>query len=256
MISMLPISDGLKSAPQSAMSARQTRQGGFTLIEVLLAITLVALIMALAYGGFRASNRATTSGEALIEETNQLRVTHQFIRRQLSLTQNLIIEEGDEEGMQIRFEGEGDRVRFVAPMPGYLSYGGSYVQQISLERGSDGLELVYYYAMLNGYEPGEIEQTDGIVLMSGFRNASFMYLGLDEDGFETFWDDHWEETDRLPLAVVLEGDLDRDNGLVWPDLFAPVMMDSVRGGQARPGQVRRPEDLIRGSDRRRDRARR
>ncbi len=257
MMSMLPIADGLKTSPLSRVPGQARRHAGFTLVEVMLAITLVALIMALAYGGFRASNRATTSGEALIEETNQLRVTHQFIRRQLSLTQNLIIEEGDEDGMQIRFEGERDRVRFVAPMPGYLSYGGAYVQQISLERGDDGMELVYYYAMLNGYEPGEIEQTDGIVLMSGFRDASFLYLGLDEEGFETFWDDFWEETDRLPLAVVLEGDLDRDNGLVWPDLYAPVMMDSVGGRQARPGQIRRPEDLIRGSsDRRRERARR
>ena len=235
--------------------SRLRRQGGFTLVEVMLAITLVALIMALAYGGFRASNRATTSGEALIEETNQLRITHQFIRRQLSQIQNLIIEEGDEVGVQIRFEGERDRVRFVAPMPGYLSYGGSYVQQISLERGVDGMELVYYYAMLNGYEPGEIEQTEGIVLMSGLRDGSFLFLGLDEEGYETFWDDYWEETDQLPLAVVLEADLDRDNGLVWPDLYAPVMMDSSRR-QVHGSQIRRPEDLIRRDDRRRERARR
>jgi general secretion pathway protein J len=219
------------------------RSRGFTLIEVMLAISLVALIMALAYGGFRASIRATTSGEALIEETNRLRVTHQFIRRQLSLAQALIIEEGENDGRQVRFEGERDRVRFVAPMPGYLSFGGSYVQQLSLENGSNGMELVYYYAMLNGYEPGEIESSDGIVLIDGLKSGSFVFLGEDPEDNATFWDDYWEEVDQLPLAVVLEIDLDRVNGLAWPDLVAPIMTDSnVRQVQQR--QIQRASDML------------
>lgn len=219
------------------------RQGGFTLIEVMLAISLVAIIMALAYGGFRASVRATGTGEALIEQTNQLRVTHQFVRRQLSLAQSLIMEEGEEDGLPVRFEGERDRVRFIAPMPGYLSFGGNYVQQFSLERGRDGYELVFYFAMLNGYEPGEIEASEGVVLMSNLAGGRFVFLGQDDEGLETFWDEFWEETDRLPLAVVLEMDLGLDNGLVWPDLVAPVMVDST-GGQVARRQIQRASDLL------------
>lgn len=226
-----------------SLPSRQ-RQSGFTLVEVMLAIALVSVIMALAYGGLRTSTRATDSGEALIEETNRLRVTHQFVRRQLSLAQPLIIEEGDEEGLQIRFMGDRDFVRFVAPMPGYLSYGGAYVQQFSLERGRNGMELVFYYAMLNGYEPGEIEMFDGIVLMDGLREGSFLYLSLDEDEQSTFWADYWEETDRLPLAVVFEADLDRDSGLAWPDLYAEVMTDSP-ARQAQRREIRRASDMIR-----------
>ncbi len=225
-------------------AGRAHRAAGFTLVEVMLAITLVALIMAMAYGGFRASVRATSSGEALIEQTNQLRVTHQFIRRQLTLAQALIIEEGDEPGMQVRFEGEDSRVRFVAPMPGYLSFGGSYVQQLSLERGRDGIDLVFYFAMLNGYEPGDIEAHDGIVLMEGLRSGSFIFLGEDEEEIEPFWADYWERTDQLPLAVGLTLDLDRDNGLVWPDLIAPVMLDTRAVGASQQLQPRRGAELI------------
>jgi general secretion pathway protein J len=231
----------------------QARHRGFTLIEVLLAITLVSMIMALAYGGLRASVRASASGEALIEETNRLRVTHQFVRRQLSLAQALIIEESEEEGVQIRFQGDRDRVRFVAPMPGYLSYGGPYVQQLSLESGSNGMELVYYYAMLNGYEPGEIEQSDGIVLMDGLRSGSFLFLDMDPEDQSTFWGDFWEDVDRMPMAVVLEIDMDRVNGLTWPDLVAPVMMDSA-GRTPERREIRRASDLlVPGSGRGRDR---
>ena len=132
------------------------RQRGFTLIEVMLAIALVAIIMAMAYGGFRASVRATSSGEAVIEETNRLRVVQQFVRRQLMQTRALVIEQPEGEEEVVRFQGDRDFVRFVASLPGYLSYGGPYVQQLSIERGNEGQDLVFYYAMLNGYEPGAL----------------------------------------------------------------------------------------------------
>ena len=209
------------------------RAAGFTLIEVMLAISLVALIMAMAYGGFRASIRATTSGEQLIEETNRLRVTHQFVRTQLSQARSLIIEqdEDDIEAPQIRFEGEGQRVRFVAPMPGYLSYGGPYVQQFSLERGRDGIDLVFHFALLNGYLPGDIEDSDGVLLLEGLRDGGFFFLDLDEEDQEPFWADFWEDPERLPLAVGLNIDMNRDNGVVWPELVTPVLVDGGGRGQ-------------------------
>jgi len=224
--------------------SRRWREGGFTLIEVMLAISLVAMIMALAYGGFRASVRATASGEALIEETNRLRVTHQFVRRQLSLARGLLIEADEEEGIQVRFEGDRDFVRFVAPMPGYLSYGGPYVQQLSLETGDNGRELVFYFAMLNGYEPGDIELHDGIVLMDGIQDGSFIFLGTDPEVDEPFWVDFWENVDQLPLAVGLEMDLDRVNGLVWPDLVTPVRLDALATPSRQP-LFRDASDMIR-----------
>ncbi|NBB92999.1 MAG: prepilin-type N-terminal cleavage/methylation domain-containing protein [Gammaproteobacteria bacterium] len=227
------------------------RHRGFTLIEVLLAVSLVAIIMAMAYGGFRASVRATRSGEAVIEQTNRLRVVQQFVRRQLMQTRSLVIEQM-EDGQAIRFEGDRDFVRFVAPLPGYLSYGGPYVQQLSLERGEDGQELVFYYAMLNGYEDGALEATtDGVVLMEGLEDAEFIFLDVDERGEETFWSDFWEYPERLPLAVGLLADLNSERGLAWPDLIAPVMIDSSHTQRDRT--IRRASDMIlqrsRGSDR-------
>ncbi|MEE4304819.1 MAG: prepilin-type N-terminal cleavage/methylation domain-containing protein [Wenzhouxiangella sp.] len=227
----------------SGTPCRRRRQGGFTLIEVLLAIALVSIIMAMAYGGFRASVRATNSGEEVIEQTNRLRVVQQFVRRQLMQSRALIIEQF-EDGEIVRFEGDRDHVRFVSPMPGYLSYGGPYVQELSLERGSEGLELVYYYAMLNGYEDGALEDTtDGRVLMEDVGDGEFIFLDFDPETGETFWIDFWEETERLPLAVGVLLDLESERGLVWPDLIAPVMVDT-REATRSARQIRRASDML------------
>lgn len=240
---------GSGQASPSTTRIRMQRTRGFTLIEVLLAMSLVALVMAMAYGGFRAAVRASNSGEAIIEENNRLRVVQQFMRRQLMLSQSLVIEE-DLEGMRIRFQGERDRVRFVAPMPGYLSYGGPYVQEFRFEQGAEGLELVYYYAMHNGYEPGDLDYSDGIVLLDGLRRGEIHYLGMEPEDQEVFWADFWEDVDRLPLAVAVEIDLDRDRNQVWPDLVAPVMIDADGSPDVR--RIERASDLLlRGGDRRR-----
>lgn len=224
-------------------ACRQRRQAGFTLIEVLLAIALVSIIMAMAYGGFRASVRATQSGEAVIEQTNRLRVVQQFVRRQLMLSRALVIEQFDN-GDIVRFEGERDHVRFVSPMPGYLSYGGPYVQEFRLERGPDGLELIYYYAMLNGYESGMLQETtDGRVLMENLGDGEFIFLDYDSETGETFWVDFWEEPDRLPLAVGVLLDLESERGLVWPDLIAPIMVDTSQSRQN--ATIRRASDVFR-----------
>lgn len=206
----------------------RVRQSGFTLIELLLATALLALIMAMAYGGFRAGVRATTSGEALMEETNRLRVVHQFIRRQIAHARPLIIEQ--EEQDIIRFEGESERMRFIAPMPGYLGFGGPYVQEFRVEQGDDGVDLVFAFAMLNGYEPGDLQRDPPVTLLEDIGRAEFEFLGYDEDGESVFWSDFWETVDQVPLSVSLRLSMERDNGLFFPELVTPVIIDA--GGAA------------------------
>src|SRR5690606_29808417 len=65
---------------------RFDRNRGFSLIEVVLAMILVALIMGIAVGGIRMSRKAAENGERRIEATNSTRVTQEFLRMQLART--------------------------------------------------------------------------------------------------------------------------------------------------------------------------
>lgn len=212
--------------PIAARSRRHV--GGFTLVELLLATALIALIMAMAYGGFRAGLRATTSGEVLIEDNNRLRVVHQFVRNQISQARALVIEDIDNQ--RIVFEGERERIRFVAPMPGYLSYGGPYVQEFRLERGAVGMDLVFAFAMLNGYQPGDLESDPPVTLLEDVGSAEFKFLGFDETGEAVEWSELWEQPDQVPIAVALRLSYARDNGVRWPELVAPVLIDAGHAG--------------------------
>jgi general secretion pathway protein J len=222
------------SAPGSGRAIRSGAgagaQAGFTLIELLLATGLIALIMVMAYGGFRAGVRASHSGEQLIEETNRVRVVHQFLRRQFAHIRPLIIEQDDTE--LIRFEGEPERMRFVAPMPGYLGFGGPYVQELRFERGEVGRDLVFAYALLNTFEPGDLEAEAPITLIENVGEARFEFLGFTEDGEDVVWSDFWETPENVPLSIALELEMPRDNGLFFPQLVTPVVIDSM-GAAAR-----------------------
>ena len=60
------------------------RNTGFTLVELLLAITLMSILLGLTYSGLRAATRSTERGEIILANNGEIRTTHQFVRRQLN----------------------------------------------------------------------------------------------------------------------------------------------------------------------------
>ncbi|MBL8254338.1 MAG: type II secretion system protein, partial [Candidatus Competibacter sp.] len=57
-----------------------SRQSGFTLLELVVAITLVGLILVVLYSGLRLGLNGSDSGEQRAEATNRLRLAYEFLR--------------------------------------------------------------------------------------------------------------------------------------------------------------------------------
>ncbi|MDH3788308.1 MAG: prepilin-type N-terminal cleavage/methylation domain-containing protein [Xanthomonadales bacterium] len=201
------------------------RNGGFTLVEILLALTLMGMLLGLAYGGLRASTRATDKGQAVLEESGRIRMAHQFVRKQI----NQMIPLGFiDEQLQQRtvFMGDRDKIRFVAPMPGYLGFGGPQVQELAIVQGKDGSELVLSHALLQGYEESLLFERDPILLMDHIESAEFAFLGRDETGELTPWLNRWDTPEILPLAVTLEIEFTEKVYIKWPPLTAAIRIDA------------------------------
>ena len=215
---------------------RPQRHRGFTLLEILVAVTLLALLVMMAYGTLRTAVKSMRSGEALIERTDRLRTAQEFLRRQLSHAMPLAFERMEDTGENHVFMADRDTLRFVAPMPGHLSRGGPHVQWLTL----DGDVLEFDHAQLNGYDPENPKagnKREPVVLLEGIREAKFEFRELDpETGELGEWESDWEDPQRLPLLVRLNVEFDEDTRQHWPDLEIPLLVATGMPGMFGMGQ--------------------
>lgn len=185
-------------------SGNSQNTAGFTLVELLLAITLMSILLGLTYSGLRAATRSSVQGEKILGATGELRATHQFLRRQMNqmLPLSYAVKDGDEE-LRVVFEGDTQSIKYVAPMPGYLGAGGPQVQLVELMRDDDEFVLQFSHALLQDFEDDYLYERDPVVLLEGVASAEFEFLGRDEQGEITSWAANWDQPQSLPVAVRL-----------------------------------------------------
>ena len=215
---------------------------GFTLIEVMLAILLLAVLLTAAYGGIRSAVNAMHAGEALIDRTNRVRVAQEFIRRQISRTLPLPFGQEEGTGMNFMFQGEGDLMRFVAPMPGYLSRGGSYVQTLELTNSRNGRQLLFGHSMLNGFDLKKLRKDDAepVILMDQIESGVFEYRKLDAEGKLEDWSDDWEDPSITPVMVRIRMRMRPEALVDWPDMEIPLVLDIGAARQSMRDAVQFP----------------
>jgi general secretion pathway protein J len=206
---------------------QKSRYRGFTLVELLLAITLLSILLGLAYGGFRASTRATNRGQDILQESSRLRLAHQFVHRQLNQILPMSFSDEEQEDLPVVFEGEARTIRYVGPMPGYLGFGGPQVQELSIVPDEDGYALVLSHALLQGFEESDLDERAPILLIDGIDSGSFSFQGVDEQGEPSAWQDSWDDSYMLPLAVSLQIEFNEGTHMEWPDLIASVRTDTT-----------------------------
>lgn len=209
------------------MSPGTRAEHGFTLLELLMAVMLLALLTAGAFGAIRTATRAVARGEAQVDRTNQLRVAQEFLRRQIAQTLAMPFRFDAATNRPYVFVGAAQELTYVAPMPGYLGRGGPYVQKLTLEQGPEGLQLVFHHALLNGFDPDAPfpEQPGPVVLLQGITEGRFEYRGLDETGKLGDWTDAWDQPGPSPLLVRVQLTFAPEANLRWPELVMPLMVD-------------------------------
>jgi general secretion pathway protein J len=226
---------------------------GFTLVELLLAITLMSILLGLTYSGLRAATRSSERGEKLLAAGGELRAAHQFLRRQMNQMLPLpfaVTNGGQEQELRIVFEGDARHIQYVASMPGYLGTGGPQVQLVELVHDDDGkVEIHFYHDLLQGFEQGYLFERDPVILLEGVDSGGFEFLGKDEDGELTGWTMNWDQPGILPVAVRLNLEFSDDVNIRWPELVAGVKLDpqAVMGAAGRRGgetYQRKMQELI------------
>jgi len=213
---------------------RNRRASGFTLIEVLVSLSLLAFGLALTFGALRGATQSSERAEQVAQRDERLRAVHGFLRRQLAMSLPIAFEFDQSSGEATLFRASGSKVEFVANMPGYLSRGGPYLQTLSLVRGEHGQQLQFGSQLMTTEGPMKDERAPEI-LLDGIREAQFSFRGLDENGRPGSWQPSWAQSSQLPPVIRLKVVFD-DPRKHWPDLIIPLRLASANTGS--PTEVR------------------
>lgn len=204
------------------------RAAGFTLLEILAALVLLALLLLGVYSGIASASRSVRSGTAAIERMDQLRAAQQFLRRELAQSLAAPISRTDR-GEPVYFQGDAHEMRYVAPLPGYLGKLGPQLQQLQLvDDGAGGLRLELRLALLppDGGPPQALGEPQ--VLFDHIRAGGFHYLGTDSDGSALPWAGEWTADRSLPQVVRIE--LQPQGRASWPRLDIPLRIEPLDAG--------------------------
>ena len=195
---------------------RVVRFAGFTLVELLIAIALFGLILTGLYSGLRMATRASDAGEAHATDSDELRAVMGFLRFELGQVYPLVF--SDEDDQQVIFEGEPDRLMFVARLPQHRGVEGAYL--ISLVADQDRLVLRYRLTKPDRqylFESGDTGKE--VVVVPGVENVGFSYYG--KRGRSARFYSRWDDPERLPKLVRMRI-RPKGRGVHWPDLIVPI----------------------------------
>jgi prepilin-type N-terminal cleavage/methylation domain-containing protein len=181
---------------------RRCRARGFTLLEVVLAMTALGFVAAICYAAFHLGVRALERGEVAVVTAQRLRVASDTIIRQVKSAVAYAARNKDEE-VYPYFVGTATSMTFITSAG--LSGGGG-LTRVVYQVANDPTRLVltespFFSADALGTEPLDNPGQSSAVLLDGFTNLKFEYMM--NDGVDTEWRPDWDGHDEeaLPAAV-------------------------------------------------------
>ncbi|MGH8491455.1 MAG: prepilin-type N-terminal cleavage/methylation domain-containing protein [Gammaproteobacteria bacterium] len=205
------------------MTTQQRPASGFTLVELLLALTLTGLIMVALYSGLRVGTRASDAAETRAAMTEDQRAVIGFISRQVTRAYPLVwLDQGEQ---QLVFRGSARSLIFTANSPIRGEPGGLYIGAIALVSGGR-LVFTYWRAEPDLDDPLVApEDARRTVMLNHVQDALFSYYGKSRR--VTAWHDTWNDDERLPARVRLSIKTARHGD--WPVLVIPVHAEPDTG---------------------------
>jgi general secretion pathway protein J len=191
---------------------------GFTLIELTVALVLLALISSLLYGSLSLAGNSWNRGEAKSQQTGEMRLTEDFLRRTLGAQHPLRFHKVVDQPLY--FLGTSDSLSYAAAVPGRAG-GGMYYFRVALagDRDSSRLVLARVIPDYAAQQLPDFGAADSTVLAESIASLRFGYFGRDPgsaDSVTPTWRDRWDDPQRLPDLIRI--DVTPATGAPWPTL--------------------------------------
>lgn len=188
---------------------RSGSEGGFTLLEMIVSLSVLAAIVAFIVMAFRLTGRTLVRGEAEASDMARQRAVTEILERSIRSAEPLAILAAQNPPAPY-FRGESGKLRFLsAAAPSFVSGGGSRLVSFH----GDGSSREARGLLLSEASPMRAEGVEDWggtekprVLLSGATEVTFRYSsGPTEDG-KWEWLEEWDGREKkgLPAAVRVE----------------------------------------------------
>lgn len=188
---------------------------GFTLLEVLVVISLLGVLLSLIGAAIAGANRAMAKAERYSTRMDEVRSTQNFLRSAIGQALPLAAGKPGQAHSPL-FEGDGHSLIFYAPLPATLG-GGINLHHVSFEDG----RLQVSFQRLHGQALQPLSEPQ--VLLHQVEAVHLSYRGVTPKGQVSEWLDHWPWPERLPQAIRIEAQL--AGAIAWPRQSISLRLD-------------------------------
>jgi general secretion pathway protein J len=204
---------------------------GFTLVELLVALTILSLMIGMTFGSLRFGVRVADTVEWQVARSQTIHLVQRMLRRQLQ--QALPVPEpGGHEPGGLDFQATADRIEFVASKTVGTGYSGLYRIRIKVvddfDRDIGSKKLVLSYKLLTPDDDARFPgyEFQDFTILDQFVGAEFAYLNDSGTGTND-WLHEWTDDRALPALIRLRIEHADSDGAVWPDLIIALKVTSL-----------------------------
>jgi general secretion pathway protein J len=193
---------------------------GFTLLEVLLAMSLLSIMVVLLFSSLRTGAQSWQRGEVKIAQVNEKAVVYQFFKRHIPTIKPLWDDFSDDEKV-FAFQGTKKSMRFVSVFPASAARKGFQlftVEMDKVDRQTILVKVAPFYLQQDD-QPWEQEE---VILLENVDEFQFAYFDKGEDNDEAVWMESWQEKEYLPALIKIRVSLTDQS--FWPDMVFALPM--------------------------------
>ena len=197
-----------------------SRHAGFTLVELMIAMTLVSILMTMIYTSFSVAVRSWESIDEISTDNEEMYAIQTFLFRKLSQIRPL---SSDGKGkFNILFKGERQVLQFIATAPLHREFvDGLYQYHLSVDSDERGTSLQISYDRFPLVAESPDIDFKPVKLLDDLASIEFSYYGRLSKNSGAQWHREWTDGFRLPTMVRVE--IERDNRLPpWPAFVIPL----------------------------------
>jgi general secretion pathway protein J len=206
---------------------------GFTLLEVIVTLTILGFILLIIFGAFRLGISAWERGESTRKEYQKVRTVNQLVTRQIKSIVPYKIKTKKAEGDYLAFEGKPHSLKFVSALSIKAKQPEGFVFAVYefKEGGKGGGDLILYeQRVLNKdfFEERPKEEL-GVSLFEGISDIRFEYYRAEdpEKNRTEGWVEEWNAKEEKELPKALKMTVVYKNEKVMKEETAFTLLASI-----------------------------